>query len=119
LDQVKITKQLCSSCLLIHNWSKNLSTLSTRDRLKIALGGFVSFSGFIVLIMVFLSATGAADMNSVFQSPVMIGAAAFLGGLDIICGAFLVFRGKRLGWSIPTKKEKANGNVENPDKTPK
>ncbi len=69
--------------------------------------------------MVFLSATGAADMNSVFQSQVMIGAAAFVGVLDMICGAFLVFRGKRLGRLIPTKKEKANGNIENPDKTPK
>ena len=69
--------------------------------------------------MVFLSSTGAADMNSVFQNKVMIGAAAFLGAVDILCGTLLVFRGKRLGWLIPTKKEKANDNVEKPDKTPK
>ncbi len=97
---------------------KSLSTLSTSDRLKIALGGFVSFTGFIVLLIVVLTSTGAVDMNSVFQNQVMVAAVAFLGVVDVLCGVLLVFREKRLKWLIAPKKKEANNNVQKPDKTP-
>ena len=96
-----------------------LSTLSTSDRLKIAMGGFVTFTGLIVLIIVFLTAAGTVDISSVYQNQVMVAVAVILGVVDVLCGIILVFRKEKLRWLIPTKKKKADDNVENPDKTPK
>jgi len=68
--------------------------ISTNKRLKTALGGFVAFTGFIVLIIVIISATDTADIKSVFQNNFLIGAAAFLGFLDILCGLLLFLNEK-------------------------
>jgi hypothetical protein len=64
--------------------------------LKTALGGFVSFTGFTVLVVVVLTSSGAADMKSVFQNGVMIGTVAVLGFLDVFCGFILFLREKKL-----------------------
>ncbi len=90
----------------------DLSGLSTNQRLKTALGGFVSFTGFVVLAIVILTATGTADMNSVFQSGVMVGAVAFLGFLDVLCGVLLVFREKRLKGLFASQKKKPHNDVK-------
>jgi hypothetical protein len=89
-----------------------LSGLSTNQRLKIALGGFVSFTGLVVLAAVILTATGAANMNTVFQSGVTIGAVALLGFLDVLCGVLLVFREKRIKGLFASQKKKPNNNVK-------
>ncbi len=91
---------------------KALSTLSTNKRLKTALGGFVSFTGFIILVIVILTSTGAADMKNIFQSGVMIGAVAFLGFLDVFCGILLVFREKRLKDLFASQKKKTDKDIE-------
>jgi hypothetical protein len=88
-----------------------LSALSTSKRLKIALGGFVSFTGFILLVAVILTATKAANLRSVFQSEVMVGAVAFLGFLDILCGLLLVFEEKRIRL-FASQKKKPDDNVD-------
>lgn len=95
-----------------------MSTLSTSQRLKIALGGFVSFTGFIILVAVILTATGAADMQSVFQNEVMVGGVAFMGFLDVLCGLLLVFREKRIKWLSTSQKKKPDDYVNQPNKTP-
>jgi hypothetical protein len=90
-----------------------LSTLSTNKRLKTALGGFVSFTGFIILVIVILTSIGAADMKSVFQSGVMIGAVAFLGFLDIFCGVLLfVKEEKKLKELFAPQKKKTDKDVK-------
>lgn len=63
--------------------------------MKTALGGFVSFVGFIILVSVVLTGTNAADIRSVFQDEIAIGVVAFIGFLDVLCGFLLIFREKR------------------------
>ena len=89
-----------------------MSTLSTNKRLKTALGGFVSFTGFIILAIVILTSTNAADMKSIFQNEVMVGAIAFLGLLDVLCGVFLVSKDKTLKKLFTSKKNKTNEDVK-------
>jgi len=62
-----------------------------KQRLKIALGGFVSFVGFMLLIFAFLTTTRTANLESVVQNEFIVAVAAIVGILDIICG-FLLFR---------------------------
>lgn len=88
-----------------------MSTLSTNKRLKTALGGFVAFTGFIVLIIVIISATNIADIKTVLQNNILIGAAAFLGMLDILCGLLLFFNEKNLKLFTP-KKKKTDDNIQ-------
>ena len=102
----------------ILNRSNALSALSTSKRLKIALGGVVSFTGFIILVIVILSAAGAADVQSILQNDVMVGAVAFLGFLDVLCGLLLVFREKRIKWLFTSHKKKPDDDVNQPHKTP-
>ena len=97
---------------LIFKLVNALSTLSTNQRLRIALGGFVSFAGFLVLVIAILVATGSVEIQSVFQSGVMVGAVAFLGFLDVFCGFFLVFREKSLKELFASEKKKTDNNIE-------
>jgi len=75
---------------------KTLPILSTSQRLKIALGGFISIIGLIILLSVILSITGTIDFKSVFQNEIMVGVVLFIGFLDVFCGFFLVFREKKI-----------------------
>jgi len=67
--------------------------LPLKQRLKIALGGFVSLVGFLILVFAFLTATRAANLENVVQNEFIVAIAAIVGILDIICG-FLLFRKK-------------------------
>jgi uncharacterized membrane protein len=89
-----------------------LSTLSTNQRLKTALGGFISFTGFIILAIVILTSTNAVDIKSIFQNEVMVGAVAFLGLLDVLCGVFLISREKTLKELFSSQKNKTNEDVK-------
>ena len=91
---------------------KALSALSTSQRLKTALGGFISFTGAIILVIVILTAIGAADMKSLVQSGVMVGAVAVLGFLDVFCGILLVFREKKLKELFASQKKKPDNDVK-------
>ena len=64
-----------------------------KQRLKIALGGFVSFVGFVLLILAFLTTTRTVNLESVMQNELIAAAAAIVGILDIVCG-FILFRKK-------------------------
>jgi len=90
---------------------KALSALSKSKRLQTALGGFAFFTGFIILVIMILTATGAADMKSVFQNGVMVGAVAFLGVLDVLCGVLLVF-GEKIRLLFAPQKKKPDDNVK-------
>jgi uncharacterized membrane protein len=65
-----------------------------KQRLKIALGGFVSFVGFMLLIFAFLTTTKAANLESVMQNELIVAVAVVVGVLDILCG-FILFRKRR------------------------
>jgi uncharacterized membrane protein len=62
-----------------------------KQRLKIALGGFVSFVGFMLLLFALLTTTGAANLESVIPNELVVAVVVIVGILDIICG-FLLFR---------------------------
>jgi uncharacterized membrane protein len=62
-----------------------------KQRLKIALGGFVSFIGFMLLIFAVLTTTRTANLESIMQNGFIVAVAIIVGILDIICG-FLLFR---------------------------
>ena len=113
-----VSKKVISNLRCYLKLGKTLPTFSTSQRLKIALGGFVSFTGFTILVAVILTATGAADMQSVFQNEVMVGGVAFMGFLDVLCGLLLVFREKRIKWLSTSQKKKPDDYVNQPNKTP-
>ena len=92
-----------------------MPTFSLSQRLKIALGGFVSFAGFLILVAMIMTATGTANLEGIFQNGLMIGAVAFIGFIDVVCGLMLVLRDKEADWLrrlIPSKKKKADDDVD-------
>jgi uncharacterized membrane protein len=62
-----------------------------KQRLKIALGGFVSFVGFMILLFALLTMTKTVNLESVLKNELIVAVAVIVGILDIICG-FLLFR---------------------------
>jgi uncharacterized membrane protein len=62
-----------------------------KQRLKIALGGFVSFVGFMILLFALLTVTKTVNLESVVKNELVVAVAVIVGILDIICG-FLLFR---------------------------
>jgi uncharacterized membrane protein len=61
-----------------------------KQRLKIALGGFVSFVGFMILVIALLTTTRAANFESVVTNEFIVAVAVIVGILDIICGFLLI-----------------------------
>jgi uncharacterized membrane protein len=62
-----------------------------KQRLKIALGGFVSFVGFMILLFALLTTTKTVNLESVMKNELIVAVAVIVGILDLICG-FLLFR---------------------------
>jgi len=62
-----------------------------KQRFKIALGGFVSLVGFMLLFFALLTTTRTINLESVVKNEYIVAVAAIVGILDIICG-FLLFR---------------------------
>lgn len=61
-----------------------------KQRLKIALGGFTSFIGFIVLALTILVITRMIDAENVLQPSLLVGAMVIIGVLDILAGILLL-----------------------------
>lgn len=61
-----------------------------KQRLKIALGGFTSFIGFIVLALTILVITKMIDAENVLQPSLLVGAMVIIGVLDILAGILLL-----------------------------
>jgi len=67
-----------------------MSYFPLKQRLKIALGGFLSLTGFIILLLALLTTTGTVNLESVMKTEFIVAVAVIVGILDIICG-FLLF----------------------------
>ena len=70
-----------------------MSNLTPKQRLKIALGGFLSFIGLAVLIFAFLVAIQQDTVRDIVQSDfarMLIGVTVVLGSLDILAGILLL-----------------------------
>lgn len=64
------------------------------------------------MVIVILTATGSTEIKSVLQSDIMIGAVAFLGFLDVVCGIILLLGEKKLKWSFTTQKKKTDNQID-------
>jgi hypothetical protein len=64
--------------------------LTREQRLKIALGGFVSLVGFIVLAFTFLVITNTISAENILQPDLLINVMVIIGGLDVLAGIILL-----------------------------
>jgi hypothetical protein len=102
---------------VISNFSLNLlgrtmPTFSIGQRLKIALGGFITFIGMVVLVCAILTLTGAANLTLVFQGALSVFVAAIVGALDVACGLLLVLRNREIVLSLASHQEKTSNNTD-------
>ena len=67
--------------------------LTYKQRLKIALGGFLLFVGCILLVSIYLVVTGTVEARNSLQPELLIGFVAIIGCLDILAGS-LLFRSR-------------------------
>lgn len=61
-----------------------------KQRFKIALGGFVSLTGFVVLTFTFLVITKTITVENILQPNLLINIMAIIGGLDVLAGIILL-----------------------------
>ena len=95
-----------------------MPVFSKTQRLKIALGGFVAFVGFIAIVCAILSGTGAANLELVFQNGLGTVTAIAIAALDIGCGLLLVLRNREINLSFAAHQEKTGNNVDQANKNP-
>ena len=69
---------------------------SMSQRLKIALGGFISFTGVIILICIVLALTNTANLSVVLQGVNLVFLITIVGVLDIVCGLILLLGKKEI-----------------------
>lgn len=62
-----------------------------KQRFKIALGGFVSLIGFLVLTFTFLVITKTMDVENILQPDLLINIMVIIGGLDVLAGIILLW----------------------------
>lgn len=64
-----------------------------KKRLKIALGGLISFIGLVILIFTFIVITGKLDIQNALQSElheIVVSLIMIIGCLDILAGILLI-----------------------------
>lgn len=62
-----------------------------KQRFKVALGGFVSLIGFLVLTFTFLVITKTMDVENILQPDLLINIMIIIGGLDVLAGIILLW----------------------------
>lgn len=62
-----------------------------KQRFKIALGGFISLMGFIILALIVLVITETIDAENILQSGLLVDFILVIGVLDVLAG-ILLFR---------------------------
>jgi len=61
-----------------------------KQRFKIALGGFMSLVGFIILALAVLVITETIEIESILQSGLLVGFIVVIGVLDVLTGILLL-----------------------------
>jgi hypothetical protein len=67
-----------------------MSYFTRKQRFKIALGGFLSLIGFVVLIFTFLVITKTVNVENISQSDLLVNVMVVIGGLDVLAGIMLL-----------------------------
>lgn len=88
-----------------------MATLSTRQRLRIALGGFVSFLGFLILVVVVFAMAGAVNLENIIQVEFILTILILLGVLDVLCGLFLLLKDRKKIFSFATDQKKSDDDI--------
>jgi hypothetical protein len=89
-----------------------MPVFSIGERLRIALGGFVAFTGFIVLIFVALALTNTASFIAIFEGAVLAFVISVVAILNVACGLLLFFSDKQISLSFPSHKKKPNDDTD-------
>ena len=63
---------------------------TSKQRLKIALGGFLTLVGFSIITLTVLTMTKTLDVESVIQPNLLLSLTTAMGVLDIIAGILLL-----------------------------
>jgi len=63
---------------------------TSKQRLKIALGGFLTLVGFSIITLIVLTMTKTLDVESVLQPNLLLSLTTAMGLLDIIAGILLL-----------------------------
>ncbi|RLI39957.1 hypothetical protein DRO59_10345 [Candidatus Bathyarchaeota archaeon] len=63
---------------------------TSKQRLKIALGGFLTLVGFSIITLTVLTMTKTLDVESVLQPSLLLSLTTAMGVLDIIAGILLL-----------------------------
>lgn len=63
---------------------------TNKQRLKIALGGFIAFVGFVILVLIILVTTKTVDVESILQPSLSLSLMVVIGVLDVIAGILLL-----------------------------
>ncbi|HDN05512.1 MAG TPA: hypothetical protein ENF90_00775 [Candidatus Bathyarchaeota archaeon] len=63
---------------------------TSKQRLKIALGGFLTLVGFSIIALTVLTMTKTLDVESVLQPNLLLSLTTAMGVLDIIAGILLL-----------------------------
>jgi hypothetical protein len=63
--------------------------LSRKQRLVIALGGFIFFAGFLTLVLTILVATGVTETENILQFVLFKEILAVVGVLNLLAGVLL------------------------------
>jgi Zn-dependent alcohol dehydrogenase len=95
-----------------------MSTFSKAQRIKIALGGFVSFTGVIILGCAVLTATGTVDLASILQNELSVALVSIVGVLNVVCGLILILRDKEIVLSFAAHQKKTNNHANQPGNNP-
>lgn len=61
-----------------------------KQRFKIALGGFISLMGFIILALIVLVITETIDAENILQSGLLVDFILVIGVLDVLAGILLL-----------------------------
>jgi hypothetical protein len=91
---------------------ENMPIYSLNQRLKIALGGFTSFTGVIILICIVLALTNTADLSVALQGANLAFIITIVGVLDIACGLILFLGRKEIIFSFASNQKKTGHNAD-------
>jgi hypothetical protein len=69
---------------------KVMPYLTQKQRFKIALGGFISLVGFIILALAVLVITETIEIENILQSGLFVGFIVVIGVLDVLTGILLL-----------------------------
>lgn len=88
-----------------------MAVFSISQRLKIALGGFLTFTGFVILIIAILLATDSANLSYIFEEANGVTALSVAATLEIVGGIILFLGSKKVTISFTGNEKKTSKNT--------